>query len=300
MLHVRAVALLAGFLALSGCWYSTDCGTVPERPVGETLHISDAPLVRFAVIGDYGRAGDGERAVAELVKGWEPDFIITTGDNNYKHGSSRTIDKNVGQYYHAYIHPYKGSYGMGADTNRFFPTIGNHDWNPRPYQEYYTLPGNERYYDFTWGPVHFFALDSVECEPHGTHADSRQAAWLKERLAFSDKPFRCVYAHHPPYSSASRHGSTARMQWPYKEWGADLFFAGHDHTYERIERDGMLYFVNGLGGRNTHRFREAVEGSAFRYNATFGAMLVEVTSSEAVISFHSVDGTLVDRVVLTK
>ena len=24
-----------------------------------------------------------------------------------------------------------------------------------PYLDYFTLPGNERYYDFTWGPVHF-------------------------------------------------------------------------------------------------------------------------------------------------
>jgi hypothetical protein len=48
--------------------------------------------------------------------------------------------------------------------NRFFPTLGNHDyegsqWNI-PYLNFFTLPGNEIYYDFIWGPIHFFAIDS--------------------------------------------------------------------------------------------------------------------------------------------
>ena len=37
----------------------------------------------------------------------------------------------------------------------------------KPYFDYFTLPGNERYYDFTWGPVHLFALDDIDSEPDG-------------------------------------------------------------------------------------------------------------------------------------
>lgn len=55
---------------------------------------------KFAVIGDYGNAGPDELAVADLVKSWDPDFIITLGDNNYDVGSQATIDPNIGQYYH--------------------------------------------------------------------------------------------------------------------------------------------------------------------------------------------------------
>ena len=56
--------------------------------------------VKIAVIGDYGDAGPSEAAVANLIKGWSPDFIITTGDNNYQDGGADTIDANVGQYFH--------------------------------------------------------------------------------------------------------------------------------------------------------------------------------------------------------
>src|SRR5574341_300066 len=45
------------------------------------------PTVVFAVIGDYGTGDQVEGAVADLVKSWQPEFIITTGDNNYPSGS---------------------------------------------------------------------------------------------------------------------------------------------------------------------------------------------------------------------
>jgi hypothetical protein len=37
---------------------------------------------RFAVIGDYGQAGPAAEAVAWRVRSGNPDFIVTTGDNN--------------------------------------------------------------------------------------------------------------------------------------------------------------------------------------------------------------------------
>ena len=78
--------------------------------------------IRFAVIGDFGDAGSDEEAVASLVDSWNVDFIITVGDNNYPDGEASTIDENIGQYYHKYIHPYVGSYGEGSEVNRFFPS----------------------------------------------------------------------------------------------------------------------------------------------------------------------------------
>jgi hypothetical protein len=117
--------------------------------------------IRFAVIGDFGLAGQQEMDVANLVKSWNPDFVTTVGDNNYPLGTSSTIDQNIGQYYHDYIFPYLGAYGAGASTNRFFPVLGNHDWytvDAQPSRDYFTLPDNERYYEFVQGPVHFFML----------------------------------------------------------------------------------------------------------------------------------------------
>ena len=261
------------------------------------LKVATPTFVRFAVIGDYGVSNQAEADVAALVKSWNPDFVTTVGDNNYPSGSSTTIDKNIGQYYHQFIYPYKGTYGAGAATNQFFPALGNHDLtsnNGAPYLSYFTLPGNERYYDFVNGPVHFFMLNSDSREPDGNRSTSIQAMWLKDRLAASTSPWNIVFLHHPPYSSGTAHASSGRLQWPYAAWGADAVLAGHEHNYERIHRDGILYFVNGAGGAKLYPLGTPIPGSQAGYDDDHGAMLVEASESQVNFQFINRSGQIID------
>jgi tartrate-resistant acid phosphatase type 5 len=271
--------------------------SVTQTPTETTI-----PAVHFAVIGDYGLAGQYEADVAALVASWNPDFVLTVGDNNYPYGSSTTIDENIGQYYHAYIFPYTVSYGNGADVNRFFPSLGNHDWitsNAQPYLDYFELPGNKRYYDFSWGAVQFYALDSDPHEPDAVGLSSVQAGWLHAELANSVLPWKVVYFHHAAYSSGP-HGSTNWMQWPFAQWGASAVLAGHDHTYERLSIDGIPYFVNGLGGGAIYSFGDILPQSQVHYNNNWGAMLVEADASHMTFQFITRAGDIVDTYTLTQ
>ncbi len=265
------------------------------------LHAQLVPTIRFAVIGDFGHAGQAEQDVADLVRSWNPDFVITVGDNNYDYGAVSTIDSNIGQYYHEFMFPYSGIFGAGDTVNRFFPCLGNHDWataGATPYLDYFTLPGNERYYDFVRGPVHFFAIDSDPHEPDGDSATSVQANWLRTRLAASASTWKIVYFHHPAYSSSSVHGSTPTMQWPFRQWGASAVLSGHDHTYERLMRDSLLYLVNGLGGRSIYSFGSFLPESRFHYNADYGAMLVTAGKDSICFQFISRTGSEIDRTTI--
>lgn len=266
------------------------------RGLAPTPVFSIGTTTRFAVIGDYGSDGPAELGVANMVKSWAPDFIITAGDNSYPSAITSTIDANIGKYYSDYIYPYTGTFTpvIPAAQNMFFPAIGNHDWDgaygtpslPYPYTDYFTLAGNERYYDFVWGPVHFFAIDSDAREPDGNTQNSKQAAWLERKLAYSTAKWRVVYLHHPPYSSGP-HGSNASSQWPYQAWGATTVIGGHDHDYERIVKGSFPYFVNGLGGNPvTYTFTTPISGSAFRYASTWGAMLVTADDSQIKFEFY--------------
>ena len=264
--------------------------------------VTPYPVIRFAVIGDFGTGGQPEADVAALVNSWQPDFVVTTGDNNYPDGAAQTIDATIGQFYHSYIYPYRGAYGEGADMNHFFPSLGNHDWNTsaaQPYLDYLTLPGNERYYDFIWGPLHLFSLDSDSREPDGVGQSSTQAAWLQARLASSTSPWNVVYFHHAPYSSG-QHGSTLWARWPYKEWGASVVLAGHDHTYERLLVDGIPYFVNGLGGGSIYQFGAPLPESQARYNADYGAMLVQASDSSLIFQLFNRQNALIDTYTINK
>jgi len=267
----------------------------------ETLQVQ-AGGTRFAVIGDYGGGGLREWQVALMVDSWKPDFIVTVGDNNYPVGSTETIDKNVGRFYHEYIFPYKGRYGDGASENRFFPIAGHRDWDTdslKPYLAYFTLPGNERYYDLVRGPVHFFMLDTDHREPDGATAESVQGQWLKEELARSTSTWNLVFAHHAPYTSHTVQ-DTERMRWPFKQWGADAIFSGFYHVYERLEVDGIPYFVDGTGGATVSQFGELDSHSKFRYNADFGALIADADTGRLVIRYVNRAGKVIDELTLTK
>lgn len=259
--------------------------------------------LRFAVIGDFGLAGPREADVAALVDSWGVDFVVTVGDNNYPRGAADTIDANIGQYYSQYIFPYTGGFGPGAETNRFFPALGNHDLNSgagQPYFDYFELPGNERYYEFVRGPVHIFILNSDKREPDGRTLDSVQAHWLQSRMTASDAPWRLVALHHPPYTSSARRKPDPELQWPFAQWGATAVLSGHDHTYERLHADGIPYFVNGFGGRSLYRIGRPVPESVVRYNEDYGAMLVSASESCINFSSYSRAHELIDTYTLVK
>jgi len=281
---------------------------------GRNIYAVDQPITaspddcgdgtRVAVIGDYGSAGQPAADVAALVDRWGVDSIVTVGDNNYPDGAAETIDANIGQYYHTYIVPYKGSYGAGSIENRFFPALGNHDWytpGAQPYFAYFTLPGNERYYAARRGPIEFFILDTDKNEPDGYDVNSVQAQWLQQQLAASDAPWQIVVMHYPPYSSSARHGSDRTVQWPFAGWGADAVIAGHDHLYERVQANGLPYFVNGAGGKDLYPFKPwPVKGSAVRYNQDYGAQLINATAQCLNISFYSRAGIVIDSITVRR
>jgi hypothetical protein len=246
---------------------------------------SRAETIRFAVIGDFGNGSMAAGSVAKMVKTWAPDFILTTGDNNY--GGARDYGRVVGRYYREFINPYGGV----TNANRFFPCLGNHDWEHGKfpaYTNYFSLPGNERYYDFTNGPVHFFALDSESIAKNPQEAQT-QKSWLQDRLTNSRSPWNVVFFHHPPYSSGRYHGSTKKMRWPFAEWGAHVVLSGHEHNYERVHTNGVVYFVNGLGGAFTYAFgnNPPLTCTRNRYDASRGAMRVVATETNMTFQFYS-------------
>ena len=116
-----------------------------------------------------------------------------------------------------------------AAVNKFFPALGDHDYDdagtinvlPTTYTNYFNLPGygytsssnNERYYDFVYGPVHFFVLNTYDVaggEPDGVTSTSIQGEWLRTQLAASTSTWNVVVVPNPPYSSGVIHGSTDR------------------------------------------------------------------------------------------
>lgn len=256
--------------------------------------------IRLAVVGDYGDPGLPNFEVSRLINSWSPQAILTTGDNVYPGGNYLEYWVGVYPYYFRYI-----------DSGRLFPSLGNHDWgypwdaghsvDSIPLLKTLTyLPGNGRYYRVVFGDnlVEAFIVDNDPREPSGITADSIQGQWLKRAMENSKAEYQLVFMHVPPYSSCF-FGNNSTSAWPYKEWGAEAVFAGHCHFYERIMKDGMPYFINGLGGaQEITEFKEVTDGSVVRYIDNYGAQIIEATSEKMTISFVTVNNQVVDRFVI--
>ncbi|HNW88967.1 MAG TPA: metallophosphoesterase [Bacteroidales bacterium] len=250
---------------------------------------------RFAIISDIHGQTAATADVSILVKNWDPEFIICAGDNHYGFGSN--LDDQVGQYYHDYICPYYGVHGPGDTINRYFSALGNHDLENGAivnYLDFFTFPGNERYYDFVKGNIHFFFVNSNPDEPDGISDSSVQAAWLQSRLATSISSYNLVIFHHPPYS-AGHHGCTPYMRWPLLQWGATTVFSGHNHSYQRILLNDFVYFVCPSGGGYVYPYSEPVAGTQFYDIINCGAILIEATIDSMSIKFKNTSDSLIDH-----
>jgi hypothetical protein len=287
----------------------TATSTPTETPAPTLTPTATPASVRFAVIGDFGHeSSGGALGVANLVDTWGVDFIVTTGDNTYYIPPASTPeahDRGSGQFYHEYIYPYSGIYGAGSPTgaNRFWPSLGNHDWDAGlpGWQSFFALPGNERYYSVRRGPIEFFIIDSDGREPDGNTSTSTQAVWLQNSLAASTAQWQIVVFHHPPFTSGNTHGGSATRDWPYAAWGADAVMSGHEHLYERLDRNGIPYFVIGNSGRSLYSFAlTPVAGSIVRFNSDYGAVLAEADSTS--LRFRSITraGVVVDDFTLAQ
>lgn len=272
MRHLYSTILL--FIA----FFLSSCAEVPQD-------VSEGPI---AIIGDFGITGTAESEVAQLVKSWNPTLIATTGDNNYPTGAASAMEENVGQYYGSYLA--KGT---------FFPSLGNHDWdtNPAPYYAYFNPPGNQRYYDFLKGQVHFFMMNSCLTEPDGRSASSVQAEWLRSKLSSSTALYKLVIFHHPPYTSPSTHSSDEQMRWHFQEWGATAVLTGHNHFYERLEVNGFPYFVNGSGGADLYGISNPDAQSKARVTDRHGAQRISVGNG-ILFEFVDTDGVIRDELRL--
>lgn len=246
-----------------------------------------ARTVRFVALGDSGTGGSDQRAVFEEMRKVPQDLVLHVGDIAYTSGTIGEFEARVFDVY--------------APLLRYMPMFavaGNHEYvtdDAAPFRAVFSLPGNERWYSFDWGDVHFAALD--------TEQDfATQAAWLDEDLAATDRPWKIVFFHRPPYSSGE-HGSNLDARATFgpvlERHGVQLVLTGHDHHYERtVPENGVTYIVTGGGGAGLRPVGE----SDFTAVAESVHHFVHVEIETDLLTLRAIDtsGAEVDKVVIPR
>ena len=268
-------------------------GSRVSLPAKPTLPLS-LPLkdgsVRFAVIGDTGSGTDKQQQVADTMLQYRAafpfEFVLMMGDNLY--GSENPDD---------YRKKFANVYQKLLDNKvKFYAALGNHDQPNERFYENFNMNGKE-YYRFTKGNVAFYALNS-------NYMDKKQLKWLEDELAKDTSAWKVTFFHHPPYSSARKHGSDKQIRQVleplFVRYGVNLVLTGHDHVYERIKpQKGIYYFVSGAGGQL--RPGDVKQGSALTdkaFDQDMHFMLFEVVGDQLYFQVISRTGQTVDAGVL--
>jgi hypothetical protein len=196
--------------------------------------------VRFAVIGDTGSGTNQQRQVADTMvqyRGVFPfEFVLMMGDNLYGGESAKDFQTKFSDVYKPLL-----------DNNvKFYATLGNHDLPIQVNYQNFNMNGKE-YYRFKKGNIAFYSLNS-------NYMDTKQVQWLEDELSKDTSDWKIAFFHHPPYSSASKHGSDKQLREVvepiFVKYGMNVVLTGHDHVYERIKpQKGIYYFVSGAGGK---------------------------------------------------
>ena len=215
---------------------------------------------KFWVLGDAGSLFSTQYNVRDwyythigsgITNGW-----LLLGDNAYNDGTDAEYGSKFFNIYQDKI----------LKNSPLWPIPGNHEYYEGnqnlnrqtlniAYYNIFDLPingeaggvpsGNEAFYSFNYGNIHFVGLDSWCTGPSGKlRLDdplSDQVAWLKLDLAANTQPWTVVFFHHPPYSKGSHDSDTEftmkeiheKINPIIESYGVDLVLSGHSHIYER-------------------------------------------------------------------
>jgi predicted phosphodiesterase len=186
-----------------------------------------------------------------------------------------------------------------------YPVLGNHDKNGRPYFDLFDLPSDhEQWYAFTYGSVRFIALNTSAS--FGT--ESSQYAWLVEELQSEETTsaaWQIVFFHHPVFSSGVEYFAAGDMEelFPplFEQYGVDIVFSGHEHNYERSEKNGVIYVVTGGGGAPLYGHAEdplAQNPYSLVRFTDYHHCVLDITPEQIIYTVLDNDGTVRDEFTL--
>lgn len=214
----------------------------------------DTEPIRIAAIADnqFGMLTFSSllRQITKLPK--QPHFLLHAGDAIQNYPSLR-------QWQTDFAGPLS-AHGLSQKTPLIY-AHGNHDYDMKgeyTYTRSHALNENPWFsFSIANGAIRFIVLDSnVDWE--------LQDQWLKEEIVsddFKQAQFRVVVVHVPPFleywdpeawfqQGQSKWGAFIKDRYVpiFEEGGVDFVISGHQHNYERGERNGVHYAIIGGGG----------------------------------------------------
>ncbi len=200
--------------------YNSDRQKWSEEKSYKTSDTISTTSFSFIAAGDSRTKIRRWKAVANSMQ--KSDFVLFTGDI--------VANGNVGKQWERW-------FKKGTNMNEqmvVYHAYGNHDGTPENFKRQFVLPGNEKYYSFTYGNALFICLDSENPK------DEEQHSWLLKTLEENENTdWKVVFFHKPFYTCGGHEGEMDAYfdSWwkAFDDFNVDLIFNGHAHNYQRTK-----------------------------------------------------------------
>eukprot|EP00928_Gymnodinium_smaydae_P029524 TRINITY_DN22209_c1_g3_i1.p1 TRINITY_DN22209_c1_g3~~TRINITY_DN22209_c1_g3_i1.p1 ORF type:complete len:1075 (+),score=191.99 TRINITY_DN22209_c1_g3_i1:96-3320(+) len=310
-----------------GVEYPAECGPCNDLPPP-----CDGK-VRYLAIGDQGSRGRVQDQVAagmaNVASTMDPVAIMGVGDNIYENGVANRQEmwRMIDQWRGIYIDRYESL------RRKWHMVLGNHDWYTDGMQQVYWTedPANTGGYwnmPYPWFKVSHtidgvtvdsFLIDTClwltdagdfngcawgfKQRPEDSFGLSRDEMvnWLRDALSQSTADWKVVYGHHPLWS-AGVHGAQWELQGLrdslgelLREQNVQLYVAGHDHSKQVIQVEGLTQIVTGAGSKDARGRRVDYlprPQDLLHYSQHGFVGLDFCNTSDAVIKVYSAEGSL--------
>ncbi|WP_210364672.1 phosphodiester glycosidase family protein [Bacillus sp. REN3] len=258
----------------------------------------------FAVLGDTqspSDLSDFNKILGDLNKK-DLSFMIHVGDlidESSKFGQWNDTLANLSRY-------------DKIQSTDFLGTLGNHEYMGDPdgslAKAIFNSPGNGP--DADKGGTYSVDYNNMHISVLGFSSEEKileqQLEWLKQDVKNSDKPWKILVTHKPPYFTNPFGGNEImkeKLPPVVDELGIDIVFSGHDHSYGRTKKlkageenaNGTVYVVAGTTGKKHY---DAVADEKFEYvNMEKIAISMRAKVDKDRITFTTVtsDGEIIDE-----
>lgn len=285
----------------------------------------------FLSVGDFGTASTSQRLVAAQMAiqaaKKQVKFVLSLGDNVYPSGVKNLTDTQFNTVF-------EDIYTQESLQIPWYMTLGDHDhrgnaqtevdfskvskkWNmSSPYYKVTVPLGGRHSLDLvvtdsvclegfisTGTPQDRRFFEDYNETMAGSEAGKAHLLWLEETLHSSSADWLVVVGHRPVLSCAERPRFPAEnrfselLELVLSKHHVDVYINGHDHVAQHLEKNGVVYIGNGVGGYGNHPAHPNKE-TVWVNDSCEGFILHRVTPAELSFTFMASDGAILHEVRL--
>jgi acid phosphatase type 7 len=264
----------------------------------------------FAVLGDTRSRHHVQQKIVNFIIKQSPLFVVNTGDL-----------VSDGNHIHDWEKFFEVNHTLFRNTT-YFSVLGNHEQDSKHYFDFFNLPGNERYYNFSIGDVLFVMMDTqgpeyevpdYVKEENNLEFNKRQRKayfdeqkrWLDNLLTqHRDAGFVFIFFHEPIFSVKKTRVEDAKLRRAYwgdifERHGVQVILNGHDHHYHHAMAGGTHYITTAGGGAGLYE-PDVPQPETLKLAKIEHFVRVDVGLKEAVLTVIDINGDQLDKITVDK